>query len=208
MTLEAFRQTRSRQKRAAIFAAARAMFRRDGFARAAMEEIAREAGVSTATLYRHFPSKAALFEAVAAQSIETLALGEAGGAPLPRLEALASRYAALLCAPDTRGLVRMLIAETGAGGDLSERFYAAVKSQVGEAFAGAVIAAMEAGVVTPHDDPAHLAGQLQGMIEHGTLLRGLILGDEVETLKPPAAIAAEALRTWLARWGAEAAPAR
>ena len=202
MSLEEFRQARSKQKRADIFAAARAMFRRDGFSRASMEEIANGARVSTATLYRHFPSKAALFEAVAAESIDVLDLGPAEGAPLDRLRALALSYAKILCDPDTRGVVRMLIAETGAGGELSDRFYTAVKSRLGEAFAGAVLAGVDAGVIAPHDDPGHVAGQLQGMIEHATLMRGLVLGDEAETLMAPEEIVASAMETWLARWRA------
>lgn len=202
MSLEDFRQARSKKKRADIFAAARAAFRRDGFSRASMEEIAKTASVSTATLYRHFPSKAALFEAVAAESINALDLGPAEGAPLERLRALALSYAGILCEPDTRGIVRMLIAETGSGGELSDRFYDAVKSRLGEAFAGAVLAGVEAGDVKPHDDPGHVAGQLQGMIEHATLMRGLVLGDEAEPLMAPEDIVASAMETWLARWGA------
>ena len=168
-----------------------------------MEEIAARAEVSTATLYRHYPSKAVLFQEAAADSLDALLLGLPGPdvAPHERLAALAAGYAQLLCDPDTRGVVRMLIAETGAGGELSERFYNAVKSRLSEAFAGAVAEAMAAGLVRDHDDIVHSAGQLQGMIEHGTLMRGLVLGDEAATLIPPEEIAASALKTWLARWG-------
>ncbi|MEV6967825.1 TetR/AcrR family transcriptional regulator [Hamadaea sp. NPDC051192] len=55
-------------KRDAIVEAARAVFGRDGYARTTTDTIAREAGVSTRTLYKHFPSKEALFSSVLAMS--------------------------------------------------------------------------------------------------------------------------------------------
>jgi hypothetical protein len=45
-------------------------------------------------------------------------------------------------------------------------------------------------------------GQLQGMIEHAVLMRGLILGDHVEMLKPAREIVRSAVETWTARWAA------
>ncbi len=44
--------------------AAEAIFLRDGYAAARMDDVAHLAGMSKRTLYQHFPSKAALFEAV------------------------------------------------------------------------------------------------------------------------------------------------
>lgn len=51
-------------KRRAILDAARASFGRQGYVRAATEAIARDAGVSTRTLYNHFPSKQELLRTV------------------------------------------------------------------------------------------------------------------------------------------------
>ena len=63
------RPTRGRPaKRDAIVHAARAVFGRDGYARTTTDAIAREAGVSTRTLYKHFPSKEELFSTVLALS--------------------------------------------------------------------------------------------------------------------------------------------
>lgn len=44
-----------------VLAGARSVFLRDGFERASVDEIAREAGVSKATLYSYFPDKRLLF---------------------------------------------------------------------------------------------------------------------------------------------------
>ena len=201
---EPFRQARSAAKHQAILQAARLLFLRDGYARASMEEIAKTATVSTATLYRHFASKAILFEAVVMGSLDALATGPTDPAspPIERLRTLAVSYAVLLCRPETRSLVRMLIAETGDGGELAERFYASVKALLSDTFAHAVAAGIADGVVRPHDTPALSAGHLQGMIEHATLLRGLILGNDTAPLRPPEQIALKAFDVWLAAWGA------
>ena len=52
------------RRRRAILRAARASFMTAGFAATRMEPLAREANVSTATLYSYFGSKSVLFEAV------------------------------------------------------------------------------------------------------------------------------------------------
>ncbi|MCC7078414.1 MAG: TetR/AcrR family transcriptional regulator [Acidimicrobiia bacterium] len=49
-----------------ILEAAEACFARYGFQKTSMEDIAREAGLSRRSVYRHFPDKAALFNEVAA----------------------------------------------------------------------------------------------------------------------------------------------
>ena len=49
-----------------ILAAAEECFARYGFQKTSMEDIAREAGMSRTSVYRHFPDKAALFNEVAA----------------------------------------------------------------------------------------------------------------------------------------------
>ena len=53
-----------RSKAAQILAAAKAAFLRDGFEPTSMDVVAREAGVSKATLYAHFASKDRLFASV------------------------------------------------------------------------------------------------------------------------------------------------
>ncbi|WP_327393248.1 TetR/AcrR family transcriptional regulator [Streptomyces sp. NBC_01186] len=58
-----------RRNRARVLAAARASFAAEG-RMAPLGEIARRAGVGPGTVYRHFPSKRELFEAVIAESVE------------------------------------------------------------------------------------------------------------------------------------------
>jgi AcrR family transcriptional regulator len=52
------------QTRAALVAAGRALFGTRGFAATSVEDVAREARLTTGALYHHFPTKAAVFEAV------------------------------------------------------------------------------------------------------------------------------------------------
>ena len=66
----------ARRNRDWILAAAEAAIARDG-ADASLEEIARQAGVGSATLHRHFPSRQSLLESVFRGRVETLC-AEAG----------------------------------------------------------------------------------------------------------------------------------
>jgi AcrR family transcriptional regulator len=71
-----------------LIAAARAAFATEG-ANAPLDDIARAAGVGSGTLYRHFPTRLALLEAVYRDSVERLcAEGERLAATEPPTEAL------------------------------------------------------------------------------------------------------------------------
>lgn len=206
MTLAEFRHTRSAKKHSAILAAASTLFRSDGYQGASMEDIAKTASVSTATLYRHFASKVDLFEAVAALSLERLETDidiTPSEAPMERLERLAAAYADLLCQPTTVGIMRMLLAETGRNSDLADRFYNNVKSRLGDVFESVIGELKITGSIT-RGDIDRAPGQLQGMIEHATLMRALILGDDAGPAAPPGEIARTALDTWKAYWLSEA----
>jgi len=62
----------ARRNRARIVRAARAVFSEQG-REAQMDDVARKAKVGVGTVYRHFPTKEALLEALAADKFETLA---------------------------------------------------------------------------------------------------------------------------------------
>ena len=77
------------RNRERLLAAAVQLVARDG-AQASLEEIARQAGVGSATLHRHFPSRQALLEAVFRDGIAqlcTLAAAQPGEAPGEELAA-------------------------------------------------------------------------------------------------------------------------
>lgn len=60
-------------KQRAILDGALRVFARDGYTRAGIDAIAKEAGVSTRTIYNNFRDKAALFEIVIAESADRVA---------------------------------------------------------------------------------------------------------------------------------------
>ncbi|WP_156689859.1 TetR/AcrR family transcriptional regulator [Mycobacterium sp. Marseille-P9652] len=57
-------------RRAHILAAARRCFVRDGFHGTSMQDLVNEAGISSGAVYRYFPSKDAVIEAIAADNLE------------------------------------------------------------------------------------------------------------------------------------------
>lgn len=72
-----------------VIAAARSAFT-EGGAETSLEGIARRAGVGIGTLYRHFPSRQALLEAVYVEEVQRLAASASELAPLGPWEALAT----------------------------------------------------------------------------------------------------------------------
>ncbi|WP_446743334.1 TetR/AcrR family transcriptional regulator [Silvibacterium acidisoli] len=78
----------AQRNRELILEFAKKAFTRDGAA-ASLDDIARKAGIGSATLYRHFPTREALIEAVYRSEVEKLAAAEERlAATKPPLEAL------------------------------------------------------------------------------------------------------------------------
>src|SRR5205823_7014193 len=70
-----------------LVATARAVFAEDGTS-APLENVAERAGVGIGTLYRHFPTRQALLEAVYLDEVEAMARAAAELAHLPPWDAL------------------------------------------------------------------------------------------------------------------------
>ena len=79
----------ARRNREALLDAANDAFTDVG-ASASLEDIARRAGVGIGTLYRHFPTRKELFEAVYVHEVEALCQSAADVAELPPWDALAA----------------------------------------------------------------------------------------------------------------------
>ena|SRR5215471_1554655 len=81
-------RTDAQRNRERILEVAREAFTRSG-AGASLDDIAKEAGVGAGTLYRHFPARDALIEAVYRNEVEKLAAAERKfAASMPPIEAL------------------------------------------------------------------------------------------------------------------------
>ena len=86
-------KTRSDDTRARIIETADTLFRRLGFAKTAVADIAAELGMSPANVYRFFPSKNAIVEAICQRCLATLeekawAVARSRGSATSRLERL------------------------------------------------------------------------------------------------------------------------
>jgi AcrR family transcriptional regulator len=118
-----------------LVAAARAVFTEDGTS-APLEDVAERAGVGIGTLYRHFPTRQALLEAVYIDEVEAMARSAADLADLPAWDALsqwlhqylgfaatkrALNEALVEAAPNSNVLLSCRTAITGAGTELIER---------------------------------------------------------------------------------------
>lgn len=205
MSASALRETRTERKRRQILNAARVIFAREGFAHAGMEQVARDASVSTATLYAHFPGKAELFRMVVEDTIQDIAHRvresvEAQGDARARLRAFGMAYAEFYCAPNSRALFRMVTAERRRFPDLADHFRDRSRTELGGTVLAIIRELVDGGQIAV-EKPSWAAGQLQGMIEHSTLILGLVGGDESMPARPLEAIVAEAVETFLARYG-------
>ena len=197
---------RSERKKTEILAAARGVFLREGYAAAGMEAVARMAGVSTATLYAYFPSKADLFKAIVMETVSGIAapVREAvrtKGDARTRLTALAMAYATFFSRADTRAMFRMVTAERRRFEDVAEYFLQSARDELGGAAISVINDLVKTGELKV-EKPSWAAGQLLGMLDHVTLVLGLSAGDEVQPRRPIKAIAEDAVETFLARYGA------
>jgi AcrR family transcriptional regulator len=105
----------AQEKRAAILRAALGSFLAGGYERTSLASIAVAAGVSRATLFKQFPTKAELFDAIVADywhdDAEAVAPPRVGGLRAG-LVVLGSRYVDLLTRDGMVDLYRVVIAET------------------------------------------------------------------------------------------------
>src|SRR5277367_6544462 len=69
------RRLRMAKTRAAILKAARPIMLRDGLGGTTLDRVATEGGIAKMTLYRHFPSKEALFEGLVTAMCEYMREG-------------------------------------------------------------------------------------------------------------------------------------
>ncbi|PQO23409.1 TetR/AcrR family transcriptional regulator [Rhodobacteraceae bacterium WD3A24] len=116
------------RKFAQVVEGARAVFMSAGFEGASVDEIARRAGVSKATLYSYFPDKRLLFMEVfrrecQRQADEALELIDISAPPEQVLPAAARRIVDFFTSSFGRGVHRICVAESARFPDLGRRFY-------------------------------------------------------------------------------------
>ena len=132
------------RNRERVLEAAKAVFAASGPA-GSLEAVARQAGVGVGTLYRHFPTRQDLFEAVYRREVEQLVgLAAQLGADLPPLEALRQWiHANVEFVATKKGMSAALSVAVNASSELT--IYSI--DRLGRALATLVGRAVEAGVI-------------------------------------------------------------
>ncbi|HEY2541357.1 MAG TPA: TetR/AcrR family transcriptional regulator [Stellaceae bacterium] len=165
-------------KAESILAAAKRMFLERGFGAVSMDAIAREAGVSKATVYAHFSGKEELFGAVIGRECERYFAEFSAGELDPRqvhasLTTLGRRFLELLLSPDAIALHRLIVGEVSRFPELGEVFWRAGPernhAQI-EAFLTAAAAAGSLDIANPR----LAAEQFTGLVRGETQLRYLL----------------------------------
>lgn len=155
----------------AILKAARDIFLRDGYSRAAMAEIAREADVSTATLYKHFDSKETLFAAVVQDAYRdtdsSMFVDIEGKSARAVLRNVAALYAHQQFEERMNDLLRVVIAEVPSAPDLARDVYENSVLKRYTQLQAMVDELVARGDLRPHDTGAsvrHLAGMVKEFV--------------------------------------------
>jgi AcrR family transcriptional regulator len=156
------------ETRELIYAAARHEFAGNGYAATSMETVARRAGVSTKTLYRLVPNKAALFEGMVSGRLDRF-LTEVNLRASNHQDIEQGLCAALAACADLTldeeviALQRMVLQEAGKFSDIAATFYANAIRPTVVALAGWLRVQQTRGLIAL-DDVDEAAGMLLGMV--------------------------------------------
>ena len=199
-----YHQQIAAEKRALILGAATELFSELGYDKTSLARVAEHAGVSTATMFKQFPTKADLFQAIVLQ-FWAADQNEDASPSLPEdppaaLRILGSRYAELLHRPGMAGLHRMVIAEAPRFPELGrvqfdlgkQPFFDLVRDYIeSEAAAGRLVV----------PDVVRATTEFLGMISNFVLWPQLLLPEWSPTEKAIAETVESAVETFLARYG-------
>jgi AcrR family transcriptional regulator len=184
-----------------ILAGAERAFLAAGFGAVSMDAIAREAGVSKATVYAHFHSKEELFGAVVAQLTRRRLSGFSIEALDPRdiarsLNTIAARFLDLVLSPEAIALNRIIIGEVSRFPMLGQVFWAAGPERHRVQIETFLRRAAELGLLTVAD--ARLAAEQFLALARGEIhQRSLLRLDDPGDPAAHAAAAASAVDTFL-----------
>ena len=130
-------------------------------ASASLDDIAKEAGVGAGTLYRHFPTRDALIEAVYRTEVEKLAAAEGKFAEsLPPLEALRAWMKLFVDYVEAKHIIAPAL-NTYAGGP--SKLYETSKTQISGAINALVKRAIQSGDIRKDLEPFDLLRALIGV---------------------------------------------
>lgn len=193
-------------RRTALVRQARQHFITEGYVGTRMEPIAREAGVSTATLYAMFENKAALFAAVIAEAATDFAarmstVQNCTGAPQERLVGFLTTYADFMSDTFVQAIFRLVMTERSRFESVALAFFEQAKGDFGGPLI-TVLDELKASGALKFEKASWAAGQLMGMVEHPIFFVPMVTGGQVRPQRATAEIAADAVQTFLSRYQA------
>ncbi|WP_347755246.1 TetR/AcrR family transcriptional regulator [Agrococcus sp. ProA11] len=174
---------RTERIRAAILSAAEVVFLRDGFVGASMDEVARLAGSSKQTVYKHFGSKEALFvELVSSMTVSTgdplgHEAADASGPPAENLTALAIEMLDAVLTPRILRLRRLVIGEANRFPELGRALFEHGPARAMAGVERRLAAWVEAGSLPEHDTSA-AAERFNWLVMGAPLNAAMLLGDD------------------------------
>ena len=197
-----YHQRVQQEKRTAILEAATGLFLSEGYNGTSLANVARAAGVSTATLFKRFPTKADLFSALVteywASESQEAAMPEPGD-PRKGLTAIGRDYVALLAQPQMVSLFRLVIAEAPRFPELAKTHFALGKLPYFESVRHYLQAEQAAGTMRI-SDPQMATTQFLGMVSNFAFWPRLLLPEWSPSKAATRKAIDEAVTTTLARY--------
>ena len=183
---------------------ARAVFMREGYEGASVDEIARDAGVSKATLYSYFPDKQHLFMEIlrsecAAQSEVEVLFESTGLSVEEKLGVICKKLITFFLSDFGQDMFRVCVAEAKRFPELGTAFYETGPKVWGMKIAG-FLSSAKAAEVLDIEDPFLAADQLAQLCRTDLMLK-VMFGIETDPAEVEIdRIVDEAVRTFLARY--------
>ncbi len=165
-------------KRHAVLDAAATLFVAHGYGAVSMDAVAREAGVSKATLYAHFASKDRLFATIIGEACrakiaagDVLARADIGSTTdvSEALQEFGVHMTRFLLQPETLAIYRVVVAESVRFPELATAFYSNGPATFLAFFSGWLGEQMKAGRLR-EADPAVAAEQFNALIRGGIFM--------------------------------------
>ncbi len=201
---------RKGRKIAQVLAGAQEVFLRDGYERASVDDIARAASVSKATLYSYFPDKRLLFLEVATaqcrrQAREALATIDPGAPPHEVLPQVGRCFLEYLFSDFGQRIFRICVAETDRFPEIARAFYRFGPGTMHEALTAYLTQARARGEIEAED--INLAADQFAELCKADLWPKLLFGvrDQI-TPDDITRVVDGAVTTFMARYGAERRP--
>lgn len=161
-----------------VLDAARILFLEQPYDSVSTDAIARQAGISKATLYVHFPSKEMLFATLVTDQCRGIegdiwSADRSGDGVETVLRAIARNFMAMLAGPEAIALYRTIVAQVPRFPELGHAFHEAGPKQLQGRIAAFLAGASDRGEIDV-PDPALAAVQFLQLVAADIPMRGLL----------------------------------